>query len=908
MMKNNFSQWKETLQRLLRTASVSFFSVFIIVSLLGAAFLFYLTSTLPEVTKLKGFQHIRATEVFSDEGKKIGEFTTERRYPFVFEKLPKFVIQAFLAAEDAKFYEHHGVDFNGIGRALFSNIARGRFAQGGSTITQQVARALLLATKKKEISRKIREIVLAWRMEKTLSKNEILNLYLNEIFLGHGSYGVASAARNYFGKDVEQLSLGEASMLAGLPQRPNEWNPIKNPRLAKRRQEYVLKRMVDLKFITTDQKNTAFNEILRLRNLEELNNKAAPYFTEYVRQYLMSKYGSDQVLSQGFKVYTTVKFDFQKAAERSVDRGIREADKRLGWRGVVEHIEEPSKQEDFVRNNHRSIIEELNPPRLLHPQVVDGSRGLEWELQPFYEKSSKFFGLTPVSEGNLYKGLVSQVLDERGVAFVRVGQTSVVMPLAGASWVKIDGQPLKALSQVIRQGDVVYVRVDKVDKKTEYASVTLEQEPEIQGALLSYEVQNGFVRAMVGGTDFNKSKFNCALQAKRQVGSTFKPLLYAAAFDKGFSPASMVTDSPIVFKTEGKTEAQTLGSTEEEWKPHNYGNKFEGDITLRSAIIRSMNIPTVKLLNEIGVDYAIQYSRTLGIASQLPRDLTIGLGSWSSSLEELMRAYAIFPRLGRPVSLRYIKRVEDSDGNVLESFSDISNLADSVEVKPLQQGSAIGGMADSQPGQMVVGTENTVPPGHVISPQTAYVMTDVLKGVIRDPQGTGHAAGGVHRQVAGKTGTSNDHRDAWFIGYSPTLMSGVWIGYLKDKTLDVGETGGRAAAPIWTEYMKVATQQTPNTDFPIPDDVVFAYIDRQNGRLAGPNSPNRVRVAFKVGTVPNASGDNILRVGEPGVRATATGATQAPGANTVPEPSVDGELPAQPTEEETSDFIRQEFQ
>lgn len=906
-MSLNPKQIKQKFQQALRTASISFLGLFTGAIVLGGALLYYITSTLPEVNKLKGFQHVRATEVFSDEGRKIGEFTTERRYPFVFDKLPKFVIQAFLAAEDAKFYEHHGVDFNGIGRAIFSNLARGRFAQGGSTITQQVARALLLSSKKKEITRKIREIILAWRMEKTLSKNEILNLYLNEIFLGHGSYGVASAARNYFGKNVEQLTLGEASMLAGLPQRPNEWNPIRNPHLAKRRQSYVLKRMVDEKFITPEQKTSAYAEVLKLRNLEELNNTATPYFTEYVRQYLMSKYGSEQILSQGFKVYTTVKFDFQKAAEKAVDSGVREVDKRLGWRGVVEHLEEPLKQEEFVRSVHKAVVEELNPPRLLYPEADNGSKGLEWDLKPFYEKTSRYFGLTPVSEGHLYKALVTEVRDDRGIAFVRVGQTSIVLPLAGANWVKLDGQPIKALSVILKQGDVVAVRVDKIDKKTEYASATLEQEPEVQGALLSYEVQNGFVRAMVGGTDFTKSKFNCALQAKRQVGSTFKPLLYAAAFDKGFSPASMVTDSPIVFKTEGKAEAQTLGSTEEEWKPHNYGNKFEGDIPLRTAIIRSMNIPTVKLLNEIGVDYAIQYSRTLGIASQLPRDLTIGLGSWSSSLEELMRAYAIFPRLGKPVALRYIKRVEDSEGKVIEAFSDVSDAAPLDSYKPLDAAVVQGD--EKKSGVKTNETENVtlLPPGHVISPQTAYVMTDVLKGVIRDPQGTGHAAGAVPRHIAGKTGTSNDHRDAWFIGYSPTLMSGVWIGYLKDKTLDIGETGGKAAAPIWADYMRVATSQAPNVDFPIPDDVVFAYMDRNSGKLAGPGSANRVRVAFKVGTVPNSNGDNVLRVGEPGVRGMATGVTVP--ASQGPTSPVDSPSKTNPSEEqETADLIRQEFQ
>lgn len=903
-MKLNFSQLKTNLKTAVRTASISISLAALVCAILGLGGLYYLTSTLPDVNKLKTFHHVQTSEVYSDEGRKIGEFTTERRYPLVFASLPKYVIQAFLAAEDSKFYEHHGVDFTGIGRAIFSNISRARFAQGGSTITQQVARALLLGTKKKEITRKIREIVLAWRMEKSLSKNEILTLYLKEIYLGHGSYGVATAARNYFGKKVEQLTLGEAAILAGLPQRPNEWNPLKNPHLAKRRQGYVLKRMVEEKFITPEQSLSAYGEVLKLRNLEELNSTAAPYFTEYVRQYLMAKYGSEQILSQGYRVYTTVRYDFQKAAELSVDRGLREVDKRLGWRGVIESLSEPVPQDDFIRASHLSVVEELNPPRLLYPEAANGNRGLEYDLTPYYEKNSRYFGVTPVAEGHLYKALVSEIRDDKNTAFVRVGQTSLALPLSSVQWVKINEEPVQKISQILKQGDVIWVKVEKIDKQAEYASVTLEQEPEIQGALLSYEVQNGFVRAMVGGNDFIKSKFNCALQAKRQVGSTFKPLLYAAAFDKGFSPASLVTDSPIVFKTEGKGETQTLGSTDEEWKPHNYGNKFEGDITLRTAIIRSMNIPTVKLLNEIGVDYAIQYARTLGITSQLPRDLTIGLGSWSSSLEELMRAYAIFPRQGRPLALRYIKRVEDSEGKVIESFSDLTESAEAEKDKPKEISELAKVIIPEGKEIESAGSAPVLPSGHVISPQTAYIMTDVLKGVIRDPQGTGHAAGAVPRQVAGKTGTSNDHRDAWFIGYTPTLMSGVWLGYLKDKTIGAGETGGKAAAPIWANYMKVATAESPNIDFPIPEDVVFSYIDRATGRLAGPRTVNRVRVAFKSGTVPNSLGDNILKVGEPGVKGTGT--LSVPKALSTPTLAE----PLNPTvqDNETSDLIRQEFQ
>jgi len=869
-------------------------------ALLGLLGLYWMTSELPPVAQLKTFQHSNATEVFSDEGKKIGEFTTERRYPVTYTEIPKHVIQAFVSAEDSHFFSHKGVDLTSIARALWSNVARGRYAQGGSTITQQVARALLLESKKKVITRKIREMVLAYRMEKELTKEEILSLYLSEIYLGHGSYGIGAAARNYFHKNVKELNVAEASLLAGLPQRPNDWNPFHHPDLAKRRQFYVLRRMVEEGYLEKERLNEVYAEAVRVFPLEDVNNSEAPFFVEYVRQYLMAKYGSEEVLKQGYRVYTTVNHQLQKAAERSLIKGVREVDKRAGWRGVSDHLESSTDQDQFKAKIHQEVLEALKPPRILAGDAAEkNSKVLEVDLNALNGKGARYVGDTPVQAGEVYQAVVVGVNPGTNEADLRIGLTEARLPFEGISWVVINEKPVEKVDQVLKAGDVVWVKVEKVDKEKSQAVCSLEQEPEVSGALLSYEVKNGFVRAMVGGINFEKSKFNCALQAKRQVGSTFKPLLYAAAFDKGFTPASLVTDSPVVFRNDDKVEVDTSTVLGEDWKPHNYGGRFEGDIPLRLALIRSMNVPTVKLLSEISIDYGIQYARSVGVTSPLPRDLTIGLGSWSASLEEIMRAYAIFPRLGKPVVLNYIKRVEDRNGNILEELPALQNTPE-AENKPTLVVDAL--------------QENEAP---VISPQTAYVMTDLLKAVIKE--GTGRAAVEVPGHIAGKTGTSNDYRDAWFVGYSPQMVSGVWIGYLKEKALGRSETGGRAAAPIWADYMKTVTASYPRNDFPIPGDIVFAYIDKTTGRLASPSNPNRVRVAFKAGTVPTLTASNAPRVGEPNLRTTTGGSPApavnplisspdvlAPGKEAVPSPIPDN--PSLVPEEETLDFQREGYE
>jgi penicillin-binding protein 1A len=859
-----------------RTASITVAIGAVVAVIGGSIFLFNIYSSLPEVASLKEFKHPVATEVYAEDGRKIGEFTNERRYQVKFESIPRHVTLAFVAAEDSNFYKHSGIDFTGILRAVFSNVLRGRYAQGGSTITQQVARSILLVSRKKEITRKVREIILARRMEAQLSKSEILSLYLNEIYLGHGAFGIGAAAENYFHKRVEDLTIAEAAVLAGLPQRPNEWNPFRNPHLAKGRQAYVLRRMLDEQFLTEEQYKQAQGEALKLFVVEDLNSRVAPYFTEYVRQYLMNKYGSENVLTQGWKVYTTVSFDAQKAAEAAITKGLHAVDRRLGWRGVSGRKETPAEVKELNAKTHEKILSQLTNVRILPASVGSDFRKLLYDLEPIQKRGSPYFGVTPVRVGEVYPSVVNLVEPgPAGRAQLQIGETVVWLPWQGASWVSTKEAPRKRIEEFLRAGDQVFVNVSKIQREQGYIEVTLDQDPEIEGALLSFDLDSGFVRAMVGGKNFELSKFNCALQAKRQVGSTFKPVIYAAALDKGYSPSSIVTDSPLVFKFEGDLDADNTG---EDWRPHNYSGTFEGEIPLRLALIRSMNIPTVKLLNAITVDYGIQYARHLGITAVLPRDLSIALGSWSSSLEELMHAYAVFPRLGKPVQLSYIRKVVDASGAVLEEV----------------------GAASKEPEKPLALGEPAAAPDTVISPQTAYVMTDLLRGVVRE--GTGRAAASFGGPVAGKTGTSNDHRDAWFIGYTPDTMTGVWIGYMKDKPLSTSETGGNAAAPIWVDFMAHSGRPAVRKEFTVPEGIVFAYVDRRTGRLADNRNPNRVRVAFQANTVPRSDGSNLTRIGEPGSRAMSN----VPGSEDPLSPRPAGEPSDAPSE--TDDYLRQGYQ
>ncbi|MBI3019416.1 MAG: transglycosylase domain-containing protein, partial [Deltaproteobacteria bacterium] len=501
-----------------------------------------ISASLPKLISPDHYRPLVVSDVYADGGEKIGEFYELRRKIIPLEEIPKIVVNSFVAAEDAQFFSHKGIDLQGIIRAAIKNFQAGRFVQGGSTITQQVAKSLLL-TPERKLSRKIKELVLAMRLEKNLSKKDILYLYLNEIYLGHGAYGIEAAAQNYFGKQASELNLAEASMLAGLPQAPSRYSPLLNPKATKERQIYVLKQMVDNGYISKREALEARDTVLKFLKRDDYNLRYAPYFVEYLRQILIDKYGYDKVMKEGLQIYTTLNLKLQKTANFAIEKGLRELDKRQGYRGPLGHLDK-KKTEDFLKDQQ--------------------------EKETF-------------EEGKVYQAVVSQVNDAQRKTLVRFGSWEGEMPLGEMRWARKPDKDkyyledlVKKPSAVLSVGDLILIRLLQKPEKVAQVHVMLEQDPVVQGSLLSFDFHTGFVKSMVGGLDFSKSEFNRALQGRRQVGSTFKPIIYGAALEKGYTGASVIIDSPIIYR-EGEEEI------EEKWKPKNFGEKFYGDTILANA-------------------------------------------------------------------------------------------------------------------------------------------------------------------------------------------------------------------------------------------------------------------------------------------------------------------------------------
>jgi len=749
-------------------SGILFLAVLVCAAGLGLLGLYYLfTTDLPNISSLKEYRPPIVTSVLAEENETVGEFFLERRIVVPTERIPRTLIHAVISAEDSKFYSHVGLDFWGILRAMLKNIAAGEVVQGGSTITQQVVKSMLL-TPERSFKRKFREAILAYRLEKSLSKDDILYLYLNQIYFGNGAYGVQAAAQNYFGCNVEDLNLAQCALLAALPRAPNRYSPIKNPAHAKERQRYVLHRMVEDGFITKQEAEEAARRPVEVKEREDLNLKLAPYYVEYVREYLAQRYGTDLLYKGGLKVYTAMSVSDQKAAQEAIDYGLRAFERRHGFRGPVRHLSE----------------EEI---RALE------SRGLErWSER--------------LRKGEIYPGLVQGPPQaDRGIP-VRVGDTVGWVPAKEAAWALRGGGGVPPLTR----GDVVDVRLEGIEPDGT-GIFSLQQEPQVEGALLSIEIPNGYVRAMVGGHDYRKSAFNRAVQALRQPGSAFKPVIYAAAIDRGYTPATIVVDAPLVIEDP---------ATGQQWQPQNYSGDFAGPITVRDALAHSRNVVTVKILKDIGIPYAIDYARRLGITSPLSPYLSLALGSSSVTLMELTQAYAVFANQGSRPSPIFVKTVLDRDGNVLE-----------VNLPTAEQ---------------------------VISPQAAYIVTNLLESVVEE--GTGKSVSALSVPCAGKTGTTNDYVDAWFLGYTPHKVAGVWVGYDKPRSLGERETGAKAAAPIWLYYMrKVVGKGAPADEFPIPEGIVFANIDTATGLLATPNSYRTRLECFKAGTEPMVSAEEYGR-------------------------------------------------
>ncbi|HPX62032.1 MAG TPA: PBP1A family penicillin-binding protein [Deltaproteobacteria bacterium] len=743
----------------------------VILALLGmSGYVFYLLAKLPKVDSLTDYKPPIVSQVYGDDGTLVGEFYLERRIVVPVNKMPRRLIQAFVAAEDANFYSHGGIDYFGIVRAAFKNLISMRKKEGASTITQQVTRSMLL-TPEKKFSRKIREAILAKRMEEKLSKDEILYLYLNQIYLGAGAYGVQAAAESYFGKDVEQLNLAEISMLAGLPKAPNSYSPIKHFDRAKERQSYVLDRMVKEAYITPAEAEHARKTPLVVQSKKKVNSQQSAYYLEHLRIQLEQKYGEDMLYKGGLKIYTTMNAAMQRAAHESVRSGLKAVDKRQGFRGAVKYLKQ-SEVEDFCE------------------QVEDG------------------IDLEVLKVGETYSGVVVGFNPEKGETIVRVGDRTGILGRKQMAWagkvgmINKYGRPEKKI-KAFTLGSVIEVSVISSENAKDKAGAqfALDQTPEVQAALVAIDPRTGGVKAMVGGYDFRKSQFNRVIQARRNAGSAFKPIIYAAALDKGLTPATVIEDSEVEYP-DGAGRM---------WRPKNYDGTFRGPVTMREALTHSINIVSVKIMDRIGAPYAAEYAQKLGFTTKIPPNLALALGAASVSPFELTSAYTVFANSGQLLPKSFITKVTDSRGNVLQ-------------------------------------TADAAVPTTVVSPQTSYLITNLMQSVVSG--GTGHRASLVGRPVAGKTGTSNDSKDAWFVGYVPQLVTGVWVGYDQERSLGSGGSGGQAAAPIWADFMKQAVAPMAVESFSPPENIVFVRINPKNGKLAREGSAGAVTECFVKGSEP----------------------------------------------------------
>ena len=871
---------------------VSLFLLFDLVLLagLGVGGLYYFSRDLPEIKTRADYHPSVITEVYSDDGALIAEFAEERRIVMPIEQIPPRVKDAFVSVEDARFFEHRGLDYVRIAGAFWHNFKSGEIkGQGASTITMQVARSFYLS-RKKTWSRKFKEAILAYRIERYLSKDDILHLYLNQIYLGRGAYGVQAAAESYFGKDVKELDLAEAAMLAGLAQRPSAYSPTSNFHQSKMRQRTVLAAMVDAGKITKAAAAAAYQEPLKIVERPSLFLDRAPYFTELVRRYLVNTYGEEAVLREGYKVFTTVNLDLQQAAQEAVKSGLagpEGLDKRQGYRGPQDHLAAAALPAylDEREKELRSQWQERKSAALLAQGLMS---------------DQKLPALTapdpvPLREGESYQGVVAEVDDKKGQAAVKIGHSAGALTLAEMTWAHKpnfdlpgDWQKIKHPSDALKVGDVILVRVKSApaDPKKAYG-LLLEQEPLVQAGLIAFSGRTGEVKALVGGYDFTKNQYIRPVQAVRQPGSGFKPIIYGAAFespDQKFTPATIMLDSPYVW--DGNPQTSAVGPKEGDdapqgWRPENYGQEFSGPRTLRQALSLSINTISIKILDEVGLRYTKKFAATIGITSPLADNLSIALGTSPVTLEELATAFNVYGSGGYLIKPRFVNKVYDRDGNLLEwewagkpagpPSSSAAFTEEDIKAKPAGPPSAQPAAGEKRP---VPPTEAHQPswekylqtlrsnpgrrfpslsePAHgqmVISPQTAYLMTNLMRGVVE--HGTAYKAHAIGKPIAGKTGTTNDFKDAWFVGFSPELTCGVWVGFDDfSKTLGKGETGAKAALPIWIDFMSAALDDRPALEFPVPAGIEFDKIDSVSGLLAAPCSEKTVNEAFKAGTAP----------------------------------------------------------
>ena len=790
----------------------------VVASLISGAYVFVQPS-LPSVEAMRQIELQVPLRVYSRDGKLIAQIGEQRRIPVTYDEVPEMVRQAFLAAEDDQFFQHSGFDYPGIARSLLVNVVPGRRLQGASTITQQTARNLFL-TQDRTWRRKVQEMFLTYRIEREFSKQEILGLYLNVISFGKRTYGVAAAADYYFGKDLGELSLAEAATLARVPQAPSRYNPISNPEAAAERRRYVLRRMREIGYIDEATEQRAIAEKVRAREHAQSFDVEAPYLAEMARLELVKRLGA-AAQNEGFKIYTTIDPRMQSAANRAVRAGLIDYDRRHGWRGGVERV-------TLQGTDAEDTLEDLLVGR--------------------------------PSSDPLLPAVVVQVGPKAARVYVR-GKGYANIEWEGLSWARRKigsgtGAAPKAASEIVARGDLVYVTLTATkatgkegatDAAPPSLNARLAQMPEAASALVALKPDDGAILALVGGFDYfdaKSGKFNRATQAQRQPGSGFKPFLYSAALENGFTAASLILDAPFVIDDM---------SMEEAWRPENSSGEFYGPTRLREALVKSRNLVSIRLLQAVGMSPAMAWAERFGFErARLPRNLTLALGTNSATPLQVATAYAVFANGGYRVQPWFIDRIEDPKGEIV------------FQAAPRRAGCDA---EDNAAGATGCNLPEALRAPRAISAANAWLMTDFMREAV--VRGTGVRARALGRSdIAGKTGTTNESRDTWFNGYSRSVVATVWVGFDQAQPLGEGEEGSRTAVPIWIDFMRDALAGVPQRGWPMPEGLVQARVSLETGALASVDDPDGIFETFMLDRMPTGGilgGNEMAGVGTSGV-------------------------------------------
>ncbi len=824
----------------------------------------FLKLDLPKLDKLQDYRPNLASQIISKDGVILAELGLEKREIATMKEIPKRVVDAFLSAEDDQFYTHKGVDYWGLLRATFANIKAGKVVQGGSTITQQVAKSFLLSSER-SITRKVKDFILAQRIEEKLTKEEILYLYLNQVYLGGGFYGVKAAARGYFGKDLKDVTVAEAAMIAGLLVAPGKYSPYVNPLAAKKRQGYVLERMLKNKKITESEYQFAVQD----KTVYQMNDEKlkAGYFTEWVRQKVVELVGEESFLKNGFRIVTTLDWELQKNAETQLLRGVKEVDRRQGYKGPIARIgldelprfeEETRKKIMRERSSFFTIESGLKHyefhfdsdvyKKIKESLVSVKNLAQDDFLVPGIDPTDRFIDVLEPNKS--YEAAVVKVDDIAKIVYVTVGGMTGIIPRDNFKWAHKRSinentayyKEIDKPSEILRVGDIIHVEMQKknislipylskegisnlskvksaaIVKNQKYLLLQLDQVPEVQGALYSLDAKTGEVISYVGGTDYSRSKFNRVIQARRQPGSSFKPLLFAAALERGYSANSIIMDTP---------EAMPGFDSASSWKPKNYDGEFLGPVTFRQSLEQSRNIPTIKIADRVGVANILNFANRIGFNATLENNLSIALGTFGVTLRDMTSTFAIFPNGGRYIVPKAIVSITDREGKkfFINEFEKDMRKPMEMEAESSKNGFQINLTGDQ-----------------VYDPRLSYMMTHILKGVITS--GTGGFARDLSPNIAGKTGTTNDYVDAWFVGFNAKVVTTVWAGFDDNRTLGYGETGGRSVLPVWKEYMRSVLNKYGDPEHVVPAGISFQWIDKKTGVKTSANSPGSIYEAF----------------------------------------------------------------